>query len=53
MSGPPETPQPKGKMETDDTPQKKVGRPKGSKTKKEKKKLTKKEEAPTALTALT
>jgi len=41
--GPPETPQPKGKMETDDTPQKKVGRPKGSKTKKEKKKLTKKE----------
>ena len=52
MSGPPETPKPKGKMETEDTPQKKIGRPKGSKTK-EKKKLTKKAETPTALTALT
>ena len=52
MSGPPETPKPKGKMETEDTPQKKIGRPKGSKNK-EKKKLTKKAETPTALTALT
>lgn len=47
----PETPKPKGKMETEDTPpKKKIGRPKGSKTKKEKKKLTKKAEKPTALT---